>query len=95
LVAEHEGAPAVARAVAVDDLDPATPVTVAVPDDITALRRGDPATASLWRSAVRDALEPLLERGWTITGFDRGHGYRVEAPTSTAHTEVPGPRRRP
>ncbi len=95
LVTERGGAPAVAVAGPVDDLDPATPVTVAVPDDIAALRRADPTTASLWRSAVRDALEPLLERGWTITGFDRGHGYRVEAPTSTTPTEAPGPRRRP
>ena len=67
---DREGAPAVG--ITVDDLDPATPLTVAVPDDITALRRGDPATASLWRVAVREALVPLFDRGWSITGFDRG-----------------------
>ncbi|MDN5763847.1 MAG: GNAT family N-acetyltransferase [Microlunatus sp.] len=57
-------------------------LTVGVPDDITALRRQDPATAGLWRFAVREALVPLLDRSWTITGFDRTHGYRVEAPPS-------------
>ena len=82
---DREGAPAVG--ITLDDLDPATPLTVAVPDDITALRRRDPATASLWRVAVREALVPLFDRGWSITGFDRGHGYRVEA--------APAPGRRP
>ena len=66
---DRDGAPAVG--ITLDDLDPATPLTVAVPDDITALRRRDPATASLWRAAVREALVPLLDRGWSITGFDR------------------------
>lgn len=62
------------------ELDPTTPVTVAVPDDVTTLRRTDPAAASRWRTAVRDALLPLLADGWRITGFDRGPGYRVEPP---------------
>jgi predicted GNAT superfamily acetyltransferase len=78
LVIDRGGAPAVG--VSIDDLDPATPLTVAVPDDITALRRRDPATASLWRTAVREVLVPLLDRGWAITGFDRRYGYRVEPP---------------
>lgn len=77
LVAARDGAPVVA--LSVDEVDPATAVTVAVPADITALRRQDPAAASLWRLAVRQALAPLLQRGWSITGFDRGHGYRLEA----------------
>lgn len=62
------------------ELDPGTPVTVAVPDDVTTLRRIDPAAASRWRTAVRDALLPRLGDGWHITGFDRGTGYRVEPP---------------
>ena len=78
LVIDREGVPAVG--ITIDDLDPATPLTVAVPDDITALRRRDPATASLWRVAVREAVVPLFDRGWSITGFDRGHGYRLEPP---------------
>ncbi len=78
LVLDREGAPAVG--LTIGDLDPATPLTVAVPDDITALRRHDPATASLWRLAVREALVPLVDRGWSVSGFDRTHGYRVEPP---------------
>lgn len=78
LVGVQDGAP-VAR-LSLHDLDPGTPLTVAVPDDITALRRTDPATASLWRRAVREALAPLLEHGWLVTGFGREHGYRLEAP---------------
>lgn len=76
LVRELDGLPV--TGVGRTELDPSAPVTVAVPDDITTLRRTDPATASQWRHAVRDALLPLLEGGWTITGFDRGTGYRVE-----------------
>lgn len=78
LVRDADGLPLAGAARA--DLDPATPVTVAVPDDITTLRRTDPGAASRWRVTVRDALVPLLTEGWTITGFDRGTGYRVEPP---------------
>jgi predicted GNAT superfamily acetyltransferase len=77
LLAAQDGAPAVS--VSLDD-DPATALTVAVPEDITTLRRQDPATASAWRAAIREVLLPLLDRGWAITGFDRVHGYRLEAP---------------
>lgn len=87
LVIDRGGAPAVGTTI--DDLDPSTPLTVAVPDDITALRRRDPSTASLWRTAVREALLPLFDRGWSITGFDRGQGYRVEAPPPSS---AAGPR---
>ena len=78
LLIDVDGAPATGTARA--DLDPATPVTVAVPDDITTLRRVAPTTASRWRTEVRDVLQPLLADGWSITGFDRGTGYRVEPP---------------
>lgn len=78
LLVDDAGRPAVR--LRLDELDPATALTVAVPGNITSLRRSDPATASLWRSAVREALTPLLEHGWRITGFDRDHGYRLEAP---------------
>jgi len=87
LVIDRGGVPAVGTTV--DDLDPSTPLTVAVPDDITAIRRGDPTTASLWRTAVREALVPLFERGWSITGFDRSHGYRVEAPPHPTSAAAP------
>ncbi len=88
LVVDRGGVPAVGTRI--DDLDPSTPLTVAVPDDVTALRRRDPAAASLWRFAVREALVPLFDRGWSITGFDRHHGYRVEAPTADPPALVPG-----
>ena len=77
LLATQDGLPAVSMSL---DDHPATALTVAVPEDITTLRRQDPATASAWRAAIREALLPLLDRGWAITGFDRVHGYRLEAP---------------
>lgn len=83
LVVDRDGTPEVATAVA--DANRTTALTVAVPDDVTALRRTDPATASRWRTAVRDALLPRLERGWSITGFDRATGYRLEAHRLEAH----------
>jgi len=81
LVTELDGAPVVG--VRLDDLGPAAvALTVALPADIMALRRQDPATASLWRLAVRESLAPLLDRGWQVTGFDRSFGYRVEVPVT-------------
>ncbi|MEE6263796.1 GNAT family N-acetyltransferase [Plantactinospora sonchi] len=50
---------------------------VAVPPDITALRRADPATARRWRVALRDVLAPLLTQGARVTGFDRSGWYVV------------------
>ena len=50
---------------------------VAVPDDIQALRRSDPATAVQWRAAVREVLTALEADGSRITGFDRSSGYVV------------------
>ena len=75
--------------------DRTTALTVAVPDDVTALRRTDPATASRWRTAVRDALLPRLDHGWSITGFDRATGYRLEAHRLEAHPEPARRRRAP
>lgn len=80
LLTAYEGAPVVGARL--QDLDVARALSIAVPDDVAALRRRDPALASLWRMAVREALAPLLERGWRVTGFDRTDGYRVEAPPS-------------
>lgn len=51
---------------------------VAVPEDTEGMRGVDPALAHGWRIAVRDALVPLLEDGWYVTGFARGRGYFVE-----------------
>ncbi|MEV5575293.1 GNAT family N-acetyltransferase [Spirillospora sp. NPDC052269] len=54
-------------------------VTVAVPDDIEALREHHPALASAWRMAVREVLGGLLDDDdCKIIGFDRTAGYIVE-----------------
>jgi predicted GNAT superfamily acetyltransferase len=87
LLVDRDGTPELATAGA--DTARATALTVAVPDDVTTLRRTDPAAASRWRTAVRDALLPRLDSGWSITGFDRATGYRLEAPRPGTSTDVP------
>lgn len=59
-------------------LDDAGTAWVQVPHDTEGMRGVDPARAHRWRLAVRDALVPLLEEGWYVTGFDRSRGYFVE-----------------
>ncbi|WP_285138474.1 GNAT family N-acetyltransferase [Microbacterium sp. lyk4-40-TSB-66] len=49
---------------------------VAVPDDIEALRRSDPAAAAAWRRRLRDDLRGHLASGRRIGGFDR-RGYLI------------------
>jgi predicted GNAT superfamily acetyltransferase len=51
-------------------------VAVATPPDVESLRGIDPALATSWRFAVREALEPLLATG-TVAGFTRGGSYLV------------------
>ncbi|MFT4166831.1 MAG: GNAT family N-acetyltransferase [Microlunatus sp.] len=87
LLANHDGEPVVG--LSLDGIDSDAALTVAVPDDIEALRRSDPAAASLWRVAVRQAMAPLLERDWLVTGFDRGVGYRLEPPHATLTSSTP------
>jgi predicted GNAT superfamily acetyltransferase len=53
---------------------------VAVPPDIEGMRTTDPAGASAWRAALRDALAPAMAAGARITGFDRD-GWYVMATT--------------
>jgi predicted GNAT superfamily acetyltransferase len=53
-------------------------VLVAVPPDIETLRRADPACARQWRTAVRDALGPLLDEGAAVRGFDRAGWYVLD-----------------
>jgi predicted GNAT superfamily acetyltransferase len=50
-------------------------VVVAVPADVEALRAADPALARRWRTAVREALVPLLADGRRIVGFDKSGRY--------------------
>lgn len=52
-------------------------VLVAVPSDVEALRLTAPDTARRWRTAVREALGPLLAEGARVTGFDRTGYYIV------------------
>ena len=55
-------------------------LSIAVPQDIEALRHTDPAAATQWRGAVRGALAPLMERDWTVTAF-HDHQYLLERPS--------------
>ncbi|WP_166353104.1 GNAT family N-acetyltransferase [Phytoactinopolyspora limicola] len=57
-------------------------VLVRVPPDIEALRGADPGRAREWRSAVRDVLGGLLEKGAAVTGFARSGYYVVEGISS-------------
>jgi predicted GNAT superfamily acetyltransferase len=50
-------------------------VLVAVPADIESLRGTDPSCARQWRTAVGEALGPLLDDGATVRGFDRAGWY--------------------
>lgn len=52
-------------------------VLVAVPADVEGMRGTDPLCAAAWRTALRDALAPLMERGGRVTGFDRDGWYVV------------------
>ena len=58
-------------------------VAVATPPDVESLRRSDPALATRWRFAVREALEPLMARG-TVAGFTRAGSYLVRPGTNPA-----------
>ena len=52
---------------------------VGVPADIEALRLASPEIAATWRTALRDALAPLMAAGARVTGFDRSGWYVVSA----------------
>ena len=47
-------------------------VLVQIPRDIQEVRLADPSLALAWRHATRAALVSYMERGYTVTGFDRG-----------------------
>jgi predicted GNAT superfamily acetyltransferase len=57
--------------------DAAGTVSVAVPPDITEIRREDHALALWWRLTVRNRLTGLLDAGGSVLGFDRAAGYVV------------------
>ena len=76
LTVAPDGLPAVLPATA------SAAVTLAIPHDIEGMRKTNPALASAWRTALRDAMAPLLASGWRVTGFEPQTGYLVERPTS-------------
>ncbi|MFE7358024.1 GNAT family N-acetyltransferase [Streptomyces sp. NPDC057543] len=53
-------------------------ILVAVPPDIEALRRSDPALGRSWRLALREVLHGLMADGATVSGFDRAGWYVLE-----------------
>ncbi|MDR1078652.1 MAG: GNAT family N-acetyltransferase [Propionibacteriaceae bacterium] len=57
---------------------------VAVPPDIEALRRSDPAQAGQWRQRVRATLAPALAAGERVVGFDSQRGYALVPPSRPA-----------
>jgi len=57
-------------------------VLVGVPADVEALRVTDPACAAAWRTALREALAPLMASGARVTGFDREGWYVLSAGAS-------------
>lgn len=54
---------------------------VAVPGDISALRRDDPAAASAWQHAVGQILREAVAGGWRV-GWDPRGGYRLTCPAA-------------
>lgn len=52
-----------------------SPVCVALPADIEALRRADSPEAASWRLRVRTAFLDNLAAGLVVTGFDDDRGY--------------------
>ncbi len=48
---------------------------VEVPPDIESMRAADPDRARQWRLRVRGELQPLLDAGWQVVGFDRPGAY--------------------
>lgn len=58
-----------------DSEPPRTVRRVQVPPDIEAMRASDPGEALRWRHRVRGELQPLLDQGWQVVGFDRSGAY--------------------
>lgn len=49
--------------------------TLEIPRDVEAMREADPDAAHEWRLRLRGEIEPLLERGLRVAGFDVERGY--------------------
>lgn len=53
-------------------------VLVRLPNDIEALRRSRPETASRWRAALRESLGALMDDGGRVLGFDSSRRYVID-----------------
>ncbi|MFD4835407.1 GNAT family N-acetyltransferase [Streptomyces uncialis] len=82
LVADGSGRP---RTTSTD----APTVLVELPSDIEALRRTDPAAATAWRLAVREALGGLLAAGARVSGFHGRSGYLIDRTPAHAPGRAP------
>ncbi|MEV4515924.1 GNAT family N-acetyltransferase [Dactylosporangium sp. NPDC049525] len=60
---------------------PGTRLLVAVPTDVEDLRRHDPAAATAWRLAVREAMAGRLAAGWRVAGVSRDGFYLLTKET--------------
>ncbi|GGM48841.1 GNAT family N-acetyltransferase [Dactylosporangium sucinum] len=56
-------------------------ISVAVPEDVEALRGHDPGLALRWRHAVRAALADRLAGGWRVEGITRDGRYLLRRPS--------------
>ncbi len=79
LLTEVDGEPAVISAG-----DAHRTLRLAVPADMTSLRRTDSECAQRWRFAVRGVLEPLLADGARVIGFERTGAYLLSRPDQSA-----------
>ncbi len=50
-------------------------LSVLVPHDVETLRRTDPDLAGLWSQVVGGALQPALQEGYSVVGFDPERHY--------------------
>lgn len=74
LVADSGGRPVTSDALGADVH------TVAVPQDISTLRRDDLVLATQWLEAVRGAFLPAFDQGYAVTGFDSHAHYVLTRP---------------
>ncbi|HVE98321.1 MAG TPA: GNAT family N-acetyltransferase [Mycobacteriales bacterium] len=72
LVEDGDGTPIVRTT----STDGSATLLVATPEDAVRLRGDEPQLASRWRHAVRDAMEPAVGDGYSVTGMTRS-GYYV------------------
>ena len=55
-------------------------VSVELPEDIAQLRKADLPSAQNWRKQTRALIEPLLAKGWTISGMKNSTHLLIDPP---------------